>query len=243
MIEIRLDTPDGELLGTADVPSTGDWQRWTTITAQLQPATGTRAVCLLFRARGDGLAWRGLNPQLWFAQADEADTTIWAQFTGVDPNQEEVEINVRQSVFYPDQPGRNYITVRGFTLQHAATPWAPPTAEQIGLIGTHWSRGWIIEDNIISHSVCTGITLGKHGDEFDNTSADTAEGYVKTIERAHAFPIPWTRDDIGHHIVRGNTISHCEQAGLGPVGVRPAAAAARDRRQRVLLRLQSVCPG
>lgn len=214
LIEIRLNTPDGELLGTADVPSTGDWQRWTTVTAQLKPVTGTRAVCLLFRARGDGLARRGLNPQLWFAQADDADTTIWAQFTGVDPNQEEVEINVRQTVFYPDQPGRNYITVRGFTLQHAATPWAPPTAEQIGLIGTHWSRGWIIEDNVISHSVCTGITLGKHGDEFDNTSADTAEGYVKTIERAHAFAIPWTRDTIGHHIVRGNTISHCEQSGL-----------------------------
>jgi hypothetical protein len=37
---------------------------------------------------------------------------------------------------------------------------------------------------------------------------------VKTIERAHAFRIPWTREHIGHHIVRGNTISHCEQAGI-----------------------------
>ncbi len=55
---------------------------------------------------------------------------------------------MRRTVFYPDQPGRNYITVRGFTLRHAATPWAPPTAEQIGLIGTHWSKGWIIENNV-----------------------------------------------------------------------------------------------
>ncbi|MFU8768538.1 MAG: hypothetical protein ACNA7H_02285, partial [Desulfotignum sp.] len=62
-------------------------------------------------------------------------------------------------------------------MMHAAPNWAPPTAEQVGLIGTHWSKGWIIEDNHISHSTCTGITLGKHGDEFDNTSADTAEGY------------------------------------------------------------------
>ena len=85
---------------------------------------------------------------------------------------------------------------------------------QIGLIGTHWSKGWIIENNIISHSVCTGITLGKYGDEFDNTSADTAEGYVETIKRAHAFTIPWTKEKIGHHIVRNNTISHCEQAGI-----------------------------
>ena len=117
-------------------------------------------------------------------------------------------------MFYPDQPGRNFITVRGFTLRHAATPWAPPTAEQIGLIGTHWSKGWIIEDNVISHSVCSGITLGKHGDEFDNTSANSAEGYVKTIERAHAFAIPWTKENIGHHVVRNNTISHCEQTGI-----------------------------
>ena len=151
---------------------------------------------------------------LWFAQVDAANTTIWAQFIGVDPNAQLVEINVRQSVFYPDKPGRNFITVRGFTMRHAATPWAPPTAEQIGLIGTHWSKGWIIEDNVISHSVCTGITLGKHGDQFDNTSADTAEGYVKTIERAHAFPIPWRKETIGHHIIRNNTISHCEQAGI-----------------------------
>jgi alpha-N-arabinofuranosidase len=157
---------------------------------------------------------RTLNPNLWFAQVDDAHTTIWAQFPGVNPNEQLVEINVRQTVFYPDQPGRNYITVRGFTLRHAATPWAPPTAEQIGLIGTHWSKGWIIESNVVSHSICSGIALGKHGDEFDNTSANTAEGYVKTIERAHAFRIPWTRQNIGHHIVRYNTISHCEQTGI-----------------------------
>lgn len=74
---------------------------------------------------------------------------------------------MRRTVFYPDRPGRNYITVRGFTMRHAATPWAPPTAEQVGLIGTHWSKGWIIESNTVSHSACSGISLGKHGDAFD----------------------------------------------------------------------------
>jgi len=153
------------------------------------------------------------TPQ-WFAQVDQDQTTIWAQFPGADPNQQLVEINVRRTVFYPDQPGRNFITVRGFTMRHAATPWAPPTAEQIGLIGTHWSKGWIIENNVISHSVCSGVALGKHGDEFDNTSANTAEGYVKTIERAHAHTIAWAKENIGHHVVRNNTVSHCEQAGI-----------------------------
>ena len=131
---------------------------------------------------------------------------------GVDPNVEEVEINVRQSVFYPGETGKNYITVRGFTLEHAATPWAPPTAEQIGLIGTHWSKGWIIEDNVIRYSVSACVTLGKHGDEFDNTSANAAVGYVETIKRG--LSNGWSKENIGHHVVRNNQISHCEQAGI-----------------------------
>jgi alpha-N-arabinofuranosidase len=152
------------------------------------------------------------NTPLWFAQVDETNTTIWAQFKGLNPNEAEVEINVRQSVFYPAKTGINYITVRGFTMMHAATPWAPPTAEQIGLIGTNWSKGWIIENNDIRYSTCVGITLGKHGDQYDNTSENTAEGYVKTIERA--LERGWSKENIGHHVVRNNQISHCEQAGL-----------------------------
>jgi alpha-N-arabinofuranosidase len=149
---------------------------------------------------------------LWFGQVDETNTTIWAQFKGVNPNEAEVEINVRRTVFYPEKPRIDFITVRGFTMMHAATPWAPPTAEQIGLIGTHWSKGWIIENNDISYSTCVGITLGKYGDQWDNTSQNTAEGYVKTIERA--LENGWSKENIGHHIVRNNHIAHCEQAGL-----------------------------
>lgn len=214
-IEVRLDGPTGELLGAGEVGATGDWQSWSTVSASIRPVGGLRTLCLVFLPPASATGKdRGLNPQLWFGKVEESTTTLWAQFEGVDPNERLVEINVRRTVFYPDQPGRNYLTVRGFILRHAATPWAPPTAEQVGLIGTHWSRGWIIEDNVISHSVCSGIALGKHGDAYDNTSADTAEGYVQTIERAHAFSIPWTKEHIGHHIVRRNTISHCEQAGI-----------------------------
>jgi alpha-N-arabinofuranosidase len=157
-----------------------------------------------------------LNPAagepLWFGQVDGESTTIWARFKAVDPNEQCAEINVRRTVFYPEKPGVNYLTVRGFTMRHAATQWAPPTAEQVGLIGTHWSKGWIIENNVISHSRCSGVTLGKYGDQWDNTSANSAEGYVKTIERATANG--WNKDNIGHHIVRNNTISDCEQTGI-----------------------------
>jgi alpha-N-arabinofuranosidase len=149
---------------------------------------------------------------LWFGQVDDRNTTIWARFTGVDPNKELVEINVRKTIFYPERTGINYITVRGFTMRQAATNWAPPTAEQVGLIGPHWSKGWIIENNVISHSRCSGISLGKYGDEWDNTSANSAEGYVKTIERA--LKNGWNKETVGHHIVRNNTVSDCEQAGI-----------------------------
>ena len=149
---------------------------------------------------------------LWFGRVDKDSTTIWAQVKGLNPNDELVEINVRRTVFFPEKTGVNFITVRGFIMRHAATPWAPPTAGQVGLIGTHWSKGWIIENNTISHSVCSGISLGKYGDEFDNTSRDTAEGYVKTIERA--LLNGWNKETIGRHLVRNNAISHCEQAGI-----------------------------
>jgi alpha-L-arabinofuranosidase len=174
---------------------------------------------LVEAAKLENVLTAGGPEPLWFGRVDEHATTLWAQFKGVDPNRETTEINVRQTVFYPAKTGINYITVRGFVLRQAATPWAPPTAEQIGLIGTHWSKGWIIEDNVVSHSTCSGISLGKYGDEFDNTSANSAEGYVKTIERATKFG--WTKETVGSHLVRGNTVSHCEQAGivgsLGPV--------------------------
>ena len=209
VIEIRLDALDGEILGTCSVPNTGGWQSWSSFHAKIKPISGVKTLCMVFKSTQSASSY---TPQLWFAKVDETKTTIWAQFKGINPNDTEVEINVRRTVFYPDKPGINYITVRGFTMMHAATPWAPPTAEQIGLIGTHWSKGWIIEDNDIRYSTCVGITLGKYGDQWDNTSQNTAEGYVKTIERA--LEKGWSKENIGHHIVRNNHISHCEQAGI-----------------------------
>jgi hypothetical protein len=166
---------------------------------------------LLEAAKLDDVLKPAGTAPLWFGQVDKDNTTIWAQFK-VDPNTQLVEINARRTVFYPEKPGINYLTVRGFSLRHAATPWAPPTAEQVGLIGTHWSKGWIIENNEISHSRCSGVTLGKYGDQWDNTSANTAEGYVKTIERATQNG--WNKETIGHHIVRNNIIHDCEQTGI-----------------------------
>ncbi|WP_316790022.1 right-handed parallel beta-helix repeat-containing protein [Pedobacter frigoris] len=149
---------------------------------------------------------------LWWAEVDSTTTRIWAQFKNADPNKETVEINVRQKVFYPEKPFTNFITVRGFIMEHAATNWAPPTAEQMGLIGTNWSRGWIIENNTIQYSKCVGIALGKYGDAYDNKDTESAEGYVGTINRALKFG--WNKGTIGGHLVRNNTIAYCEQTGI-----------------------------
>jgi hypothetical protein len=162
-----------------------------------------------------------LNPDgstyTWYTESDAKFTYIYANFGDKDPNRELVEINVRDSCFYPDQPGRDYITVRGFHMSHAATQWAPPTAEQIGLLGTHWSKGWIIEDNVISDSKCSGITLGKerktgHNVWINDPRKDGATHYNEVILRA--LEAGWSRDKIGSHIVRNNVIFNCEQTGI-----------------------------
>lgn len=168
----------------------------------------------------DVLKPTGATP-LWYAKADaiktphaeNGNTTIWARFKGVNPNQASVEINVRDTVFTPEKPGLNYITVRGFTLRNAATNWAPPSAGQIGLVSAYWCKGWIIENNDIGYSRCCGVALGKYSDEFDNTNAaGTADPYTDCVRRA--LKNGWNKATVGSHVVRNNHIHHCEQTGV-----------------------------
>ena len=156
----------------------------------------------------------------WYTQQDSEknETIIYANFRGKNPNEEKVEINVRRNCFYPSSEGVNYITLSGFTIKQAATTWAPPTAYQEGMIGPHWSKGWIIEDCEVSDSKCCGISLGKylqpnnenkwnlkrlkHGTQTERDSICQAQ-----IEG-------WTKERIGHHIIRRCHIHHCEQTGI-----------------------------
>ncbi len=153
----------------------------------------------------------------WYSEVGEESTTIWANFQDYNPNKELVEINVREACFYPSVPGVNYITVRGFEMSQAATQWAAPTAEQPGLIGTHWSKGWIIENNRVSNSKSVGITLGKdrgtgHNVWMHNKLKGGATHYNEVIFRA--LEVGWSEEKIGSHIVRNNEISACGQAGI-----------------------------
>lgn len=154
---------------------------------------------------------------VWFTEVNEDTTSIYANFHAYNPNEELVEINVRKACFYPEETGINYITVKGFEMAQAATPWTPPTADQPGLLGPHWSKGWIIEDNIIHDSKCSGISLGKEGSTGNNyrTKRKDKPGYQYQLESVFlAKQAGWSKEKIGSHIVRNNTIYDCGQNGV-----------------------------
>ncbi|MGM9759052.1 MAG: right-handed parallel beta-helix repeat-containing protein [Parabacteroides sp.] len=154
---------------------------------------------------------------VWFAEVDADHTTIYARFGVADPNKELVEVSVRPTCFYPTREGLDYITIRGFHFSQAATQWAAPTAEQVGMVATHWCKGWIIEDNVIKNSRANGITLGKerssgHNLECNDPRLDGTLHYMEVI--FNTLRRGWSKQLVGSHIVRRNVISDCEQTGI-----------------------------
>ena len=154
----------------------------------------------------------------WYT-CQEGDTTLlYANFQGADPNRENVEINVRRNCFYPSKTGVNYITLSGFVIRQAATQWAPPTAYQEGMVGPHWSKGWIIEDCELSDSKCSGISLGKFLQPENNNKwlkTKYKDGTQTERECICLAQIQgWTKEKIGHHIIRRCNIHDCQQGGI-----------------------------
>ena len=156
----------------------------------------------------------------WYTEQDEKtdETVLYANFRGADPNAENAEINVRRECFFPSKTGVGYLTVSGFKVEKAATTWAPPAAFQDGMIGPHWSKGWIIEDCEIANSKCAGISLGKYLDP-DNNHYFTYK-QVKSPTQMERDAVcrgqyhGWLKENIGSHIIRRNNIHHCEQGGI-----------------------------
>lgn len=153
----------------------------------------------------------------WYAETDQETTVIYANFQGVNPNEELTEINVHKCCFYPEKTGLNYITVRGFEMAQAACPWTPPTADQPGLLGTNWSKGWIIENNKIHDAKCSGISIGKEASTGHNlcTRTHRKPGYQYQMEAVfRARQIGWSKETIGSHVIRNNEIYDCGQNGI-----------------------------
>ncbi|MEB8148271.1 right-handed parallel beta-helix repeat-containing protein [Staphylococcus xylosus] len=159
---------------------------------------------------------------VWYAKVDKDITTIYANFHDYNPNNEVTEINVRKSAFRPFKMHTNYITIRNFEIANVATQWSPPTAAQTGMIDTHWSKGWIIENNTLYNAVCSAIAIGKEistGDNL-NTYRKDKPGYQYQIETLFkAVNSDWNKETIGSHIVRNNVIHDCGQnAVVGHLG-------------------------
>ena len=154
----------------------------------------------------------------WYTEQDGNETVIYANFQGKNPNEERVDINVRRNCFMPSKTGVGYITFSGFHVNKAATTWAPPAAYQDGMVGPHWSKGWIIEDCEISNSKCCGISLGKYYDE-ENDHYFTRK-HVKSPTQMERDAVcrgqyhGWLKEKVGSHIVRRCHIHHCEQTGI-----------------------------
>ena len=156
---------------------------------------------------------------VWYCEVDERaeTTTIWANFQGADPNAEMVEINVRRSCFFPSRTHIDYISVIGFEMAQAATPWAPPTAPQIGMVGPNWARGWIIRDNVLHDAKCSAVCLGKEASTGDNEwyRTERKTGYQYQLEAVFkGLRVGWAKGVVGGHQVIGNTIHHCGQNAI-----------------------------
>lgn len=153
----------------------------------------------------------------WFAVIDDEKTVIYVNLQDLRPEQQSISINVRPHVFYPEKTGLDFITVKGFELSCAATWYAPPTGEQVGLIGPHWAKKWIIEDCDIHDSKCSAISLGKEISTGDNFCTNTGRkpGYSYQMEAVFkALRDGWSKEKIGSHIIRNNRIHDCGQNGI-----------------------------
>lgn len=83
VIEIRLDGPEGKLLGNCMVsPSTGGWQIWNTKAADLEPVKGLHDICLRFKGGAGSLF--NLDWFTFYGQA-QLDRVTWRLSTLANP--------------------------------------------------------------------------------------------------------------------------------------------------------------
>ena len=167
----------------------------------------------------DPCAW---NPEesawKWYSEQNSGKTIFYANFHGLNPNEQKVEILVRRNCFMPTENGIDYITVSGFDINKGATTWAPPAAYQDGLIGPHWAKGWIIEDCAVWGSKCCGISLGKYRDPENDMYFYTK--HVKSPTQMERDAVcrgqyhGWLKEKVGSHLIRRCHVHHCEQTGI-----------------------------
>ena len=153
----------------------------------------------------------------WCVEFSETSSRIIANFSGENPNHHSIELSVREACIYPRKNGVNWVTIQGLECRQAATPWAPPTAEQIGMIGPNWAKGWVIEDCHLHHARCSAISLGAPHFIGNNRWTNERVKHGTQREREAVFTAlhhGWSRDTVGSHMVRRCHIHDCEQTAI-----------------------------
>ena len=149
------------------------------------------------------------NGNSWYSTVNSTTTTIYANFDGVNPNDNNAEINARKQCFAPSTWGLGYITVDGFTVEHAANMYSDfpgyPQHAQAGAISVYGGLKWIIENCTVINARTIGIDIGLGCDEWAGNKGTAVRTNYRNI------------DQYGSHIVRNCFIQHCGQSGIAGV--------------------------
>lgn len=137
----------------------------------------------------------------WYTRTQDGITYIYGNFDNLNPNEELVEINVRELIFFATDTEVDFLTINGLRFLHAAPNWQAPNEGDndpnrllhVGAVGSNMGKGWVIENSEIAHSKTAGIMFGEN------------EGPEISFEDISKF---------GDHIIRNNVIHKNGQYGI-----------------------------
>lgn len=158
----------------------------------------------------------------WFYQysEDTGETTIYANFGGIDPNApaNDVEINTRRQNFAPDEWGLKYITVDGFTMMNAGNWYSSfpdqPERAQRGAISVYGGKGWVIQNNSVINARTIGVDIGLGCDMW---ASNESRGSADKPEGGYRYRFAIDQEEYGHHTVQNNYFYRCGQGAVAGV--------------------------
>ncbi|TCL57462.1 parallel beta helix pectate lyase-like protein [Hydrogenispora ethanolica] len=132
------------------------------------------------------------NAKTWYAIVDGSNTTVYANFSGLDPNRNRAEIHVRKQVINAAW-NQGYITIDGLTVMHGCAPkgqgyWKPESVATMsipmdGAIATTGGHHWIIQNCTVKNNrgVAIDFGLGAQRKEAANGGTPAVYGYHKIL--------------------------------------------------------------
>ncbi|GEM_PF-4050692 len=135
---------------------------------------------------------------------DAVAGNIYIHFPAANPAGHVVEITTRRSIFRPHIKGLQYITVKGFIMEHCGNNaqfgrHVTPASVRVhhAALDTRGGRYWIIENNTVRYARSEGIDAGGYTYDSDNE-----RGPVGTANASY-------------NIIRNNTVMYNGLLGIG----------------------------